>query len=253
MATEDAKCNWMATLDSGRAFLSQSHLSFLLNFLLSALKDTWYRSLFQRYAKWPCWTGSDSLWAAHLLWRLSTVRHWRRNPFLPTSSTGVDVSFFFHEDSCWSASKTLFAECPKWRWVPWKTAAPSLRSDKQCDGRRWKSRWVCSTSVTRRRAHCGMGEWDLYFFVPSAAFPLITSESQQILLWLWRIVPMLQCSCWLWALCGATLPVSEWCNGQAEWTKAFAYGPWRQPRCGCWTLVWARESKSAGHELAQTW
>ena len=95
MATEDAKCNWMATLDSGTAFLSQSHLSFLLNFLLSALKDTWYRSLFQRYAKWPCWTGSDSLWAAHLRWRLSTVRPWRSNPFLPTSSTGVDVSFFF--------------------------------------------------------------------------------------------------------------------------------------------------------------
>ena len=102
----------LATLDSGTAFLSQGHLSFLLNFLLSALKDTWYRSLFQRYAKWPCWTGSDSLWAAHLRWRLSTVRHWRRNPFLPTSSTGVDLSFFFHEDSCWSASKTLFAECP---------------------------------------------------------------------------------------------------------------------------------------------
>ena len=42
MATEDAKCIWMATLAMGHgiAFLSQSDMSFWLNILLFALKDT---------------------------------------------------------------------------------------------------------------------------------------------------------------------------------------------------------------------
>ena len=70
---------------------------------------------------------------------MSMVRHWRRNPFHSRCLRLVWMSLFFHEDSCWSASKTLFGECPKWRWVPWKTVAPSLRSDKQRDGRRCKS------------------------------------------------------------------------------------------------------------------
>ena len=254
MATEDAKCNWMATLDSA--------LLALRSWVKVTCRSCWI--FFSLLWKTPdivhsfSVTQNDLVELAAILFGLPICRgdcrrsvigevtHSSRRPRLVSTSLS-----FFHENSCWSASKTLFAECPKWRWVPRKTAAPSLRSNKQCDGRRWKSRWVCSTSVTRRRAHCGMGEWDLYFFVPSAAFPLITSESQQILLWLWRSKQLFPC-CSAAVGCEPCVELHYLSVNDAT-VRLSVQMPLHMDLGGSqmW-LVWARESKSAGHELAQT-
>ena len=98
---------------------------------------------------------------------------------------------FLHEDSCWSAAKTLFAECPND-----DGAMKDCSSKPQVGQTVRRSSMKVSMSLFDERhttSNCGMGEWDLYFFVPSAAFPLITSESQQILLWLWRSKQLFPC------------------------------------------------------------
>ena len=117
MATEDAKVQldghrypglWHCVLESKSlvVLVEFSSLCFerhLISFTLSALRKMTLLN-WQRFS-----LGCPS--AVEIVDGPSD--DWRSNPFLPTSSTGVDVSFFFHEDSCWSASKTLFAECPK--------------------------------------------------------------------------------------------------------------------------------------------